>query len=214
MSGLSIGFYDLTEDQFEKITQFYLSLKKSTTDAIKNAAVGIHERMEQSQPAPGPVATQAEADERDSHNVPWSAQFHSGSRKQTKDGRWALRKGVDKAAAQAYIAQYANVPVQQTAPAQPSVAPAGFASAQPMAAGPSWGLAPQAPYVPDYSGEFVPLCNELANGGILTEEQALEILKACEIASPEVFGEETPIGRAARAKAFVILQQLKGNHAA
>lgn len=53
-----------------------------------------------------PTQHQPAAGELDKAGVPWHAGIHSASKKQTANGKWALKRGVDHTAAEAYIAQF------------------------------------------------------------------------------------------------------------
>ena len=83
-------------------------------------------------------APAAPAGELDAYGVPYNPAFHSDNKGRNADGGWRLRRGVDKEAASAYIAQFvaepaaASAPPPWTASAEPA-APAGVTQNELMA---------------------------------------------------------------------------------
>jgi hypothetical protein len=89
--------------------------------------VGLHDA------APGTHGT-GTATELDERGVPYNADFHSSSKKQSK-GKWDRKRGHDRAAADAYEAQFAHAAPVTAAPAavaMPSAAAPSVQAPQPM----------------------------------------------------------------------------------
>jgi hypothetical protein len=83
-----------------------------------------------------PYVPDAPVEERDERGVPFNPTYHSDSKKMSK-GAWNRRKGHDRAAADAWEAQYLSVGKPTAAPAAAIPVPAATVQAPPATMGPT-----------------------------------------------------------------------------
>lgn len=109
-----------------------------------------------SEEAPEPVVPNETGAEIDSAGVPWNADFHATTKGTNNDGTWKKKRGVDKAAAATYEAQFSaptpvatpepEVPTAQIPQVTPTVeTPVAPAPAMPTIPMPGLPTAPAAP---------------------------------------------------------------------
>ena len=166
----AIHIDDMTANELAAVTAFITSIGAtpvSRTAAELAAATGAAVTAGQqspppppapNMPAPPPPAGPAPIGAQyDSRGLPHNPQFYADSKRQNADGSWAKRKGVDKAACDAWEAS-----VPRGAPAAP---PVGNVPSPAASVSPGNGLSSASPTAAEINAKFAPgLPPQGANG--------------------------------------------------
>lgn len=136
---IAVQYSNLTREECDYLNAVYDMIKRDGVPADDDADAGApaqfnpitpagqaiaHQVNQSAAPAAAPAGQTANPDV-DAFGVPWNPAIHTSTRNRIQSGAWKLKKGVDKAAAQAWIARHQRQPGAQADAQSQMTAPAG-----------------------------------------------------------------------------------------